>query len=467
MLQSNVIVKGVLLVVGLVVFLVIMKSCNRSDTNSEARLNGGQAVNDIERESLGVDADSPETTVATLISQVKNLRENVGKLSNENSRLSRENKQLTNMENTLTRNLEAQLKKSQEAIERKGNLALEEQERKMQRLLSRAKPDSADNNNAFLYGNEPNGQRIGDTFWVAPLEDGKASSGFKGSISAISERLTGSGSGSDSGRGVRGLFDPVRGDEPEQPMPYFTIAKNSTLVNSTAMTSLIGRVPIGGNVQDPYFFKAIVGRENLIANGHELPEVAYAIVSGEAFGDWTLSCVRGKVYSMTFVFHDGTIRTVPKPEDVYESESRTKKVEIGELSDAYGNPCVPGKKKSNAGKYLAGRIAANAAEAASIAAAASETTRFDSSGNGGFGSTTVVTGNRSKFIYDATLAGAARETADWIRERQSQEFDAIYVKAGEKVAIHVKEEITLDYDPLGRKTNYHRTALRGAYRELD
>ena len=79
----------------------------------------------------------------------------------------------------------------------------------------------------------------------------------------------------------------------------------------------------------------------------------------------------------------------------------------------------------------------------------------------------MVTGNKSKFIYDATLAGAARETADWIRERQSQEFDAIYVKAGAKLAIHVTEEITLDYDPNGRKTNYQRSVQRGEYRDLD
>jgi len=465
MLQSNVIVKGVLVLVGLVVLLVIQKSCSNTSEPSTPLLNGGHSLTDIEREAMGIDADTPEDTVATLVSQVKNLRENVGSLSDENTRLSRENKKLTDMEGALERRLDNKLKTSQEEIQRKGNSALEQQERKMQQMFSRAQANANKDDGGFPYGKEPNGQRIGDTYWVAPLEDGAAKTGISGTLSSVADRLTGSGNAGSGG--VRGLFDPVGREERAEPIPYFTIAKNSTLVNSTAMTSLIGRVPIGGNVQDPYFFKAIVGRENLIANGHELPEVAYAIVSGEAFGDWTLSCVRGKVYSMTFVFNDGTIRTVPKPEDVYESESRTKKVEIGELSDAYGNPCVPGKKKSNASKYLAGRIAANAAEAASIAAAASETTRFDSSGNGSFGSTTVVTGNRSKFIYDATLAGAARETADWIRERQSQEFDAIYVKAGAKVAIHVKEEISLDYDPEGRKTNYHRAALRGDYRDLD
>ena len=54
--------------------------------------------------------------------------------------------------------------------------------------------------------------------------------------------------------------------------------------------------------------KVLIGADNLTANGIELPDVAGAVVSGTASGDWTLSCVRGQVRSITFVFHDGTIR---------------------------------------------------------------------------------------------------------------------------------------------------------------
>lgn len=55
----------------------------------------------------------------------------------------------------------------------------------------------------------------------------------------------------------------------------------------------------------------LIGPDNLTANGIDLPEVAGAVVSGTASGDWTLSCVRGQIRSVTFVFRDGTIRTVP------------------------------------------------------------------------------------------------------------------------------------------------------------
>src|SRR3546814_4977341 len=72
-------------------------------------------------------------------------------------------------------------------------------------------------------------------------------------------------------------------------------------MGSIAMTALIGRVPVDGTVNDPYPFKVLIGPDNLTANGIDLPEVAGAVVSGTASGDWTLSCVRGQVRSVTFV----------------------------------------------------------------------------------------------------------------------------------------------------------------------
>jgi len=93
--------------------------------------------------------------------------------------------------------------------------------------------------------------------------------------------------------------------------PYFTIPENATLVGATAMTSLIGRVPIDGRVTDPMQFKAVIGRDNLAANSFELPpDIAGMILTGIAIGDMALSCIEGRVRSMTFVFNDGSIRTV-------------------------------------------------------------------------------------------------------------------------------------------------------------
>ena len=41
-----------------------------------------------------------------------------------------------------------------------------------------------------------------------------------------------------------------------------------------------------------------------------IPGIEGMIWSGTAIGDWTLSCVTGKLESVTFVFEDGTIQTL-------------------------------------------------------------------------------------------------------------------------------------------------------------
>ncbi|MBC8946338.1 integrating conjugative element protein [Xenorhabdus indica] len=84
--------------------------------------------------------------------------------------------------------------------------------------------------------------------------------------------------------------------------PVYTLPENATLVGSQAMTALLGRVPINGTVTDPYPFKILIGKDNLTANGIELPEVEGAVVSGSASGDWTLSCVRGSGQFHHFCF---------------------------------------------------------------------------------------------------------------------------------------------------------------------
>ncbi|MBD2816908.1 TIGR03752 family integrating conjugative element protein, partial [Xenorhabdus sp. Flor] len=58
----------------------------------------------------------------------------------------------------------------------------------------------------------------------------------------------------------------------------------------------------------------------------------------------TLSCVRGQVNSITVVFQDGTVRTLPGAGQNTHG--------IGWLSDENGIPCISGERKSNAATYL-------------------------------------------------------------------------------------------------------------------
>jgi integrating conjugative element protein (TIGR03752 family) len=233
------------------------------------------------------------------------------------------------------------------------------------------------------------------------------------------------------------------------PRPVYTVPRNATLMGSTAMTALLGRVPRRGEVRDPMPFKVITGRDNLAANGLTVPGVEGMIWSGTAIGDWTLSCVTGRLESVTFVFDDGSIRTLST--DDREERSGERNRPLGWISDARGVPCVSGERKSNAAAFLSQRIGAKAIEAAADAAAASQTTTVlrDS---GGISNT--VSGDTGAYVLGKTVADGGNEIAEWLLERQGQNFDAVFVPAGAELAIHVDRQLTIDLDPHGRRLHH-------------
>ena len=446
------------------VLLVLLKTCSNGRPEEQpVRVEGGTALSEESLAGLGIEGDTEKDVVATLIGEVRGLKSDIESLRDENRGLRTDNDDLKKMENTIERRLTGKISEAENSVRQE----TQEQYNTMLRRLQEAEERLVASQKAALNGGDGT-DGIGDvahdsqTLWVQPLgrDDGVGSAEHSlfGQVRAdLSQRI-----GVDRLPDVRGRNDP----DAETVKPIYTIAKNSTLVNSTAMTALVGRVPLGGQVTDPYSFKVIIGRDNLIANGIELPEVAYSIASGKAVGDWTLGCVRGDIYSITFVFQDGTVRTVPKATDVYEGSGKSQAVKIGELSDAYGNPCVVGERITNAYSYLAQRIGVTAAAAAAEAAAASQTTVLTSVGGGGFGTSTAVEGSTSKYILGRTIADGTREVAQWLDERQAQQFDAIYVAPGAAVSLHVTEQINIDYDERGRKT-HHLSINTGGYRALD
>jgi integrating conjugative element protein (TIGR03752 family) len=251
----------------------------------------------------------------------------------------------------------------------------------------------------------------------------------------------------------------------QPPVPFHTVPRNATLLGSTALTALIGRVPNRGQVEDPFPFKVLVGRDNLAANGLDIPHVFGMVFAGTAFGDWTLGCVRGHVDSVTFVFDDGTIRTVSDtgPDSTGQggatapaggaSGTATIHRGLGWISDRRGIPCVSGRRISNAVDYLGGRMLAHGVETAGKAYARSQQT-FIANPLGGI--TSGVTGDPAQYALGETAAGSASELARFIAERQAQQFDVVYVDTGAEVAVHLDRELQIDYDPNGRKLDYAR-----------
>ncbi len=205
--------------------------------------------------------------------------------------------------------------------------------------------------------------------------------------------------------------------------PIYTIPENATLMGSVAMTALIGRVPVDGTVNDPYPFKVLVGPENLTANGIDLPEVAGAVMSGTASGDWTLSCVRGQVESITFVFTDGTIRTVPQPASgsqpqcLLHPELRppTKSAE-GSVTCPIrmASRCIAGERRSNAQQYLGSQSLITAAGAGVAALLGGE--RNDSSVINSGGSTLGVTSSTGNSALNSILSGGVSDIREWVKQ---------------------------------------------------
>lgn len=238
--------------------------------------------------------------------------------------------------------------------------------------------------------------------------------------------------------------------------PWFTVPENATLIGSTTMTALIGRVPVNGKVTDPVPFKALIGRPNLAANGLDVPdEVVGMVVSGKAIGDWTLSCVYGNVESVTFLFADGTIRTVSnRRSNSAGSSTGVSEDRIAWLSDDRGVPCIGGSKITNAPAWITTQVGIQTLGIAAEAAAAAQTTTSTSSLTGG--ATSSVTGDQGKYILGKSASGAANELSNWITARMANSFDAIFVQAGVRVALHMDRAIELDKLPDARKLDYRR-----------
>ncbi len=457
--QNKIVQYGaVLLLIGAV--LIAMKSCKGESTLNDDTIDvgGGEQLSKEALAGLGIEGDTEKDIVATLIGEVRNMKDGMNELRKENTALRADNAELKGMEQNIGRRMAVKLTEAEKKVAFQSEAEYNSMLRRLEeaeKLLQKTQTQRGRGNSTNTSTGEPV-----ETVWIQPLGKAGDDGGLLDSLNIAGKDLRGK-MALDELPGISGR----RGTQ-EAFIPYYTIPRNATLVNSTAMTALVGRVPIGGQVTDPYSFKVIIGQENLMANGIELPDVAYSIASGKAVGDWTLGCVRGDIFSITFVFEDGTIRTVPKAKDIYEGTASERDIKIAELSDSFGNPCVVGERITNAYTYLAQRMGVVATSAAAEAAAASQTTQTTTVDGSGTGVITVVDGSTSDYILGKTIADGSMEVARWLDERQAQQFDAIYVKPGAMVSMHITEQIEIDYDPQGRKT-HHGALLGGHYRELD
>ena len=443
--------------------LVAVKSCSPDEEQAQ--------VLEAVPQAPKPDADSPADTIKTLTANVSAMTSELNALRRDNTALKQENrdliedrKQIEN--NVLTRVQQSLAAKRSDTASPETTSAIAALTARVDSLTNRygqsAKPSSAVGSDIpvglGLDGVSAPSANSESLVWVNPLELSPSTGEDKETLLNRFSR-TGRNALDSAGPPVQSLVTKGA-DALNSTLPVYTVPRNATLIGSTGMTALVGRVPIQGQVRDPMPFKVITGKENLAANGLRIPGIEGMIWSGTAIGDWTLSCVTGNLESVTFVFEDGTIQTLSSDEKSSGGNQRggssgSSDRPLGWISDARGIPCITGERKTNAPAFLTQRIGVMALEAAGEAAAQAETTTLiNDSGS----ATSVVSGETGKYVLGKTLSGGSDEVAQWLRERQAQSFDAVFVPAGVELAIHVDHELPIDFHSNGRKL-HHETHL--------
>lgn len=475
-MKSNGLLKWLMIPIVLLVVLVLIKLLPAKPTPSETA-NGESRLTPDEMKALGLEGDTPSDTVATLVAQVRLLRAEVKNTQGVNQQNS-SSESLHQFEDKLEARIQQALEQERLRVQedRQASDSTTETQGLLQdiqhRLDSLSQRDSVIDIPVGFGLEQGDGQGFRNGVrWIEPEDvkpkDPSASSEQEMSFPArfgpaqktlenVADTFTSNASQTVEGYSLK---------------PTYTIPPNATLMGSVAMTALIGRVPIDGTVNDPYPFKVLIGADNLIANGIDLPEVAGAVVSGTASGDWTLSCVRGQIRSITFVFSGGTIRTLPS-DSAKESQgnrqnssgSEASQEGLGWISDSHGIPCVAGKRRSNAQQYLGSQalITAAGVGVASMIKSDGNSTVYAGNSAGSMG-TVGISGSEA---MNRMLASGVQDISQWVSKLYGQAFAAVYVEPGAQVAVHIEAPLTLDYDADGRKVD-HTLGGRHATTDLD
>jgi integrating conjugative element protein (TIGR03752 family) len=478
-MKSNALLKWLMLPVIAMALLLMFRGFSGKNPSGAAP-DGSARLTAEEMKALGIEGDTPRDTLATLVGQVKQLRQELQDTQLNYQQQSRENERLRSRESSLEQRIENALTAERERLrerlreEREHNDSdkrqtagmLEQLQRRLEGVSNRVELPVG-------LGLEPPGQageagEAGEALqWSEPLDAWPAAgqSGRAGSVQAggaptglnphftphFATRFTAIDSQEKSQHAGERIAHAGDAKAPASLKPVYTLPANAILMGSVAMTALIGRVPVDGTVNDPYPFKVLVGADNLTANGIEIPDVAGMVLSGMASGDWTLSCVRGQIDSLTFVFHDGTIRTVTEPgkgqgSNANRGASRGATTGgLGWISDSHGIPCVSGERKSNAAEYIGN-------QSLITAAGAGVAYLLRNNDNASYANVGEVTSGAD--AIGQILQGGVKDISSWMNKLYGQAFAAVYVAPGAQVAVHLDQEIGVDYDRAGRRVDH-------------
>ena len=235
--------------------------------------------------------------------------------------------------------------------------------------------------------------------------------------------------------------------------PVYTLPVTTMLTGAVTLTPMVGRVPVGGNVHDPFKFQVQLGADNLAANGHRIPGVVKVIAAGTVVGNREQACVRGAIQVLTFIFKDGRIHTVG------DGTSRDSNGGLGYLADPYGRPCIRGEYINNGSEYLTSRATAAFLEGLAGAYGNAQIRR---STNANGWRDTYISGNTYQYAASQGIGSTAAEIASYVRERAMDAIDVVYVPQAHPVQIILEQQVEIDYDTQARKVSYLQNPTAGA-----
>ena len=136
---------------------------------------------------------------------------------------------------------------------------------------------------------------------------------------------------------------------------------------------------------------------------------------------------------------------------------------LGYIATEKGNPCLPGRLISNASDYLRDRLIASGVGATAEAFAETQETTIETTN----GITSVIDGDANDYILGKTISGSLVELNAYLRERQREAVDIVYLAGGQNVVLHVESQIEIDYLPDGRKLDHANSINSIATSRLD
>lgn len=444
--------KLILIIVSLLLVLIVVVSFlghkKTSSVNTIQAQNQPQVVDNATGDNTAESLNALTQELHQVISSNQELQANNAELNKKNASI------LRNIRGEVQQNLENELQKRGQDNQAK-IAKLQKQLQEVNDALKKANQhQSGDVSGAYSVDGQGSQQLTGSQVVNVNGQNLVAIPDISGSHANVSNGNNGNNNtitnNSDSILHPDGSPSNAQTSKKPKPVPYYTIPSGATLARSVNMTALIGRVPVNGVVKSPYPFKMIIGGDNMAANGLHIPGVSGAIIQGYTVGDMALSCVKGYVTAITFVFPDGTISTTSIGDSSNNGDLGFNN-SLGYISEPNGNPCFPGKFYTNAPQYLATMIALGALNQGGQAYAMAQQTAMS---NAFGGTTTSLTGSVGKYMLGGAVQGGTQQAMNWFTEREKNSFDAVYVPAGKKAVINITKQIDINYNPNGRKIYY-------------